>query len=772
MAASSKRRAPRQTRAVGTTDPETPRLAKASQVDAEPSESPTSPDVRDFIRLAKERFQTTSDAEAATRRVQLEDLKFLEEDQWPSEVRRMRESDNRPCLEIDRLTQPIKQVTNQQRTARPAIQVNPVDDDADLETAEVFQGIIRHIESNSDAEIAYTTAGAYQAKIGRGCWRILTEYVPDSFDQEIKIKRILNPFTVYVDPACQEFDRSDARFAFIIEDVPKEEYRRRFPGSELASLTEFSSIGDTIPGWASPDGPIRIAEYYYFETTAETIHDVVLTAPGQIARPMIVRDADLGKLHEQAQAGGAMVEIRGQRTQDKKRLKWALINAIEVLDGDDDKTGGRDVDGDYIPIVFVVGDEVNVDGKTDYRGIVRKAKDSQRTINYMNSAMVESVGLAPKAPFVIAEGQDEGYEQQWEQANVRNFSSLKYVPVSIDGHLAPAPQRQSVEPPIAAISKTLDTMENGLRATTGYLDQQSREMGPEQSGKAILARQRQSEMGNSDYMDNLGRSVKFTGRILINLIPYVYDAPRTVRIIGMDNQPMKVMVHGAGKPPVVPPPTDPKDPKGVRGIYDLSAGKYDVTISVGTMESKRQEAVESMLELARVQPATAIAFADIMVGNMDFPGAKTVAERLKKMIPAQAQDDESQEQIPPQVQQQMAQMQAELQQLQQLNEQQSQELASDRAKVATDAATAKEKLESAERIAALQSETQVAIANAKIASDHGLATMSGQLELLLHRMEHLSGQIVSARGIEAEMLAPGERPQPPTEPMPEQQAGA
>ena len=222
---------------------------------------------RQFLALAMKRWRTIAETEAGNRQEMLEDLRFRASDQWPDTVKNNRQTDNRPCLTINRLPEFIRQVTNAQRQSRPAVKVSPVDSFGDIDTAEVFQGLIRHIENISNADVAYTQAGEHQTTMGRGYWRILTEYESDRSDkQQIRIKRIINPFSVYMDVACNEADMSDARYAFIVEDIPKEEFKIRWPDATFDSLTEFATMGDQGQDWL-PEGKIRVAEYFYTEYT-------------------------------------------------------------------------------------------------------------------------------------------------------------------------------------------------------------------------------------------------------------------------------------------------------------------------------------------------------------------------------------------------------------------------------------------------------------------------------------------------------------------------
>src|SRR5262245_5794322 len=524
-----------------------------------------------FLALAHARWKLAAEAESQSRRDSLDDLKFSIGEQWTDEIKQRRESKSRPGLTLNRLPQFIRQVTNNQRQQRPAIAVNPAGDGSSNDVAEVLRGMCRHIEVASDAEVAYDTAFEYMARTGRGFWRVLTKYCDDhSFDQEVVIEAA-DPFSVYTDPAAKKPDRSDARFKFIVEDMTHDEYRAQHPNSELASLTDMSSVGDRQPEWATKES-VRVAEYFYVETESATLEKNGMT-----------------------------------REVVRRKVKWAKINAIEILDE-------RDWPGQWIPVVEVTGDDLIVDGKRYTAGIVRDAKDPQRMYNYWNSAATEAVALAPKAPFIGVKGQFT--DPKWEYANVEKYAYLEAEPVDINGAPAPPPQRNAVEPPIGAMTRMILQADNDLKAIIGIYDPSLGAKQGDPSGKAILALQKQAEMGTSNYSDNLSRAIRFTGRILVDLIPKIYDAPRVQRIINPDQTIDHVGIYNSQSPAAQSlgdPPTMQQF-QAIEKIYDIGIGKYDVTVQVGpSYQSKRQEAVASMLELVKSNPTIFPVVGDLLV---------------------------------------------------------------------------------------------------------------------------------------------------------------
>lgn len=695
-----------------------------------------------FIRLARERFKESSDAEHDLRKDMLEDYRFYNSEQWPAHIKAARMLDERPCLTINRLPQFVRQVVNQARQAKPAIQVNPVDSGSDPDTAEVFQGICRHIEVQSKAHVAYSTANEHQAIMGRGYWRVLTEYAADdSFEQEIRIRRIPDPFTVYFDPNCSEPDYSDATYCFVISHVSRAAYVARYGEQAAFEAQAFASLGDHRALWHFGD-KIQIAEYFYIETTKERIADVI-SFPGteKQARITTLRSAIKPEhLVPDPVTKRPPAIIVAERDTLVRTVKWAVINGVQVLEGNKRRTGGRALPGRYIPVVPVLGEELIVDGKKNLRGMVRDAQSPQRAYNFWVSATTEKIALSTKAPIIAAVGQLDGHQAKWNSSNKRNYAYLEYNPIDAAGHLVPPPQRASYDPDVSALVVLTQQADRDLKSVLGMFDA-SQERSPEQSGKAILARQAQGEQGTSHFLDNLSRSIEHTGRILLDWIPVYYSQPRMLRIHGIDDIPSEVLIH-AGHPDAATQmlSDNPNLEKNIKSgrPFDLSVGRYDVTISVGpSYASRRQESVEAIIQLIHAYPALLPVVGDILMENMDWPGAKQLAPRLKRMVPPEARDpEEGEAEIPPEVRAQMQQLQQQLEaamialgEKDQIIETKAQELAAkgqiERMKVDADL-----------RMAEIKAQTEMAKTLAEINANKAMALLEAKLKEITQRLDH------------------------------------
>lgn len=670
-------------------------------------------ETRDFLAQALKRFKLAEEAESETRRLALDDLKFSLGEQWDGGIKSARQADGRPCLVINHLPKFIRQLVNEERQQRPAIHVNPVGDGATVESAEIMQGVVRHIERNSEAGTAYDHAFEMMVRTGFGYWRVHYDYVKDnSFEQEIFIQRIKNPFTVYFDPSATEADYSDAKWVFIVEEMAVADFKEKYPNAEAAT-SDLSSIGDKAPGWLTKES-IRIAEYFYVEEEKRTIY--------QLADGSIVAELPLDPVTQQPIAAAAIA----QREEVNQRVQWCKMTALDKLET-------TPWPGRWIPIVPVLGEDIDVDGKRYLSGLIRNAKDPQRMSNYWKSAATETIALAPKSPFILAEGQVEDYEKKWEEANVKNFAYLPYKPISASGQPVPPPQRQFAEPPVQAFGAMISGADSDLQDTMGIYLSSLGGPGPETSGRAIIAKKQQTNTSTYGFLDNLSRAIRHTGRIVLELVPKIYTMPRIQRIVNPDTSIDQVIIYNGQEQQQV---AQGMLSERIRKAIDVTAGRYDVTVSSGpSYQSKREEASASMVELLRVYPQAMNVMGDLLLRSMDWPGAQEMADRLKKLLPPQILSDD---QTDPKIQLMKAQ-----QQLQQAMQQI--ELMSKALNEMTEAMKSKKmELDSKERISAQEQQTKLILAELQANREAGLETLKAQLATISGRLEKLVGQPTEA----------------------------
>ena len=567
----------------------------------------------DPLKLCRERFKEAQEYWSEEYEDALEDIEFRAGKQWPTAYVTQREADKRPCLVVDKLNQYVRQIVNDGRQNRPSIKVRPVDSGSDIQTAEVFQGLIRHIEDRSGSDMAYDTAIDNAATCGYGYFKVVNEYARDNgFEQELAIKRVRNPLSIYIDPDSKEADGSDMKFAFEVEEMKKDDFKAKYPGK----IPEDFKVDSETSDWYEGD-KVRLARYWYVE---EKDRKLYLLQDGTTVEE---------EEYDALKAEGRSLEgfVADSRMIPKRTVWHALVSGKEYLEEPQEWVGK------YIPILVVYGNELDIEGKATHFGIIRQAKDAQRLYNYSRSAFAERVALSPKAPWVAAEGQVEHHSEEWETANVKNHSVLRYNPISIAGKVVAPPQRQPAADIPSGFAQDMQISEHDIEASVGMYRASLGAPSNERSGKAILARQKEGDTGTFHYHDNLNRAIRHCGRILVDLIPKIYDTARVVRILGYDGTPDQVQIS-----PDIPTASQKN---GTQNIYNLGVGTYDVTISTGpSYNTLRMEAAESMMQLIQANPDLMSVIGDVFVKNMDWPGAEEISERLKIMLPPQIQQAE------------------------------------------------------------------------------------------------------------------------------------
>lgn len=597
-------------------------------------------DDRKILEIAKKRYALALDRDRAGRAERLDDLRFsVLLEQWPQEVKNARENDPngaRPCLVVDKVNQYIKQVVNDIRQNRPGIKVRGVNDEADAEVAEVIQGVTRHIEDYSRASQAYDWAAELAVRTGLGYFRIITEYSgQDSFDQNICIKRVVDSDSV-VTGEYTEPDGSDMQYAFIVEPMTLEDFEANYPNAETIDFDtdkEYEWFGEER---------VLVAEYIYLEKRTENL--------------LFLEDGTVrleSQYWEEAKASGMTpMPVLKTRQTTVNQCKWVKMNGKEILEK-------KDFPSRFIPVFPVIGDEGYVDGKRILKGLVRPAKDPQRLYNYVRSAFTEAVALAPKAPYIAADGQIEDFPE-WEDANTKNYSVLRYKPVSVNGTVVGPPQRQQFAGVPTGLQQDMQLAEHDIQAALGMYNASLGERSNEKSGKAILARQKEGDTATFHYSDNLARTIQHAGRVIVEMIPVIFDTQRVLRIIGEDGSEDYAAVNPE-QPQAVVEQVD--DSGKIKKIYNLGVGKYDVTVTVGpSYNTKRMEAADAMTQILQGNSELMNIIGDLYFKALDMPFSEEIAKRMKKMLPPQIQDDEDgQAEIPPQVQAAMNQLQRQLQ---------------------------------------------------------------------------------------------------------------
>lgn len=689
----------------------------------------------DFIIDAIRRWHVIETSDRENRDQQQFSQRFYAGEQWDDDILERRRTSKRPVITINRLPEPVRHVTNAQRRERPRINILPIDSGADVRTAEMLQGLIRSIENNSNASAAYFTAGENAAISGRGWIRVMRRYVNPrvTLDQELAIKRVRFPFSIYMDTGTEELDGRDARYAFAVEDVPEDEFKERWPHAKFTSTRAFASYHHIPERWNLYEKHIRVAEYYYVKYDEQTVR-VASLPDGRIVQA----EGKRGGLPR-----GAKV-LHTHRLRQRKVYR-ALISGAEVLEGNDNLTGGKLEPGQWIPIVPVIGEEriATREGRIHQVGIVHDAVDGQRTFNWTKATLLETSMLAPRTPFVIEEGQLEGYASLWKSAHQENYAYLPYKKVlDGSGRAIPPPGRPQSAPAISDMIQLVAQADEDLKSTTRRHDASLGQRGPQESGRAIKQRQDQDEHANFNYIDNLAFSIQHVGRILVDQIPFVYNTARIERILGEDevtSERIQIQPGFAELPEMQREQVQANLPPGIDGIFDIGMARYDVTIETGPgYSTRRQHAADVMQDLFKAVPSLFAEAGDLLVHFLDVPGGRKLMERLKYQIalrgglPPEGPDGHE---LPPEIAATFRRMQQQMEELKKKNQEMQQQIQTDQVKSQARLQERSMDIESRERVAGQKAQADMAKVQADLAGKTQIEQLKAHLQQMLKMVE-------------------------------------
>jgi hypothetical protein len=578
-----------------------------------------SPDDR-ILQEARDRFKRCQDWEQEFRKLYVEDVKFANGDsdngyQWPNDLKRDRDVNQRPSLTINKVAQHVLQITNDARQNKPSVVIKPAGEEVSYKSAQVYEGLVREIERRSKAQAIYDDATESQVEGGIAYWRVITEYVDeDTFDQQITIAPVRDHMNVYVDPDIKQKDGSDAKFAFVYEELPEDEWKRQHPGSD-AQVSQTTTL-DEHTDWVRKDN-IRVAEYYRI---VETKDELIFMRDEFGASAKFKRSEMPPKLAKLI-ADGADVK---RRPLIRRKLEWYKIAGDEIVER-------RELPGKYIPIVRLPGREKVIEGKLERKGHVRTLKDPQRMWNYNSSGQVEYGALATKTPWVVAAQAVEGNEREWANANRLNAAYLPYKHKDEDGDPIPPPVRPEAPGASPAFIEGMRIAGMELEMASGQYQAQMGAPSNERSGRAIAERQRQGDNATYHFIDALGVAIEHTGRIIIDLVPHIYDTARVIQILAKDGTQTKIHIQ----PDAETAFEEQKEQEEVRAIFNPNVGKYSVEADIGPAYStQRQETWNAFVQITAQNPEIINILGDLMYLAADFPLADKIAERFKRQIQA------------------------------------------------------------------------------------------------------------------------------------------
>lgn len=581
---------------------------------------------------AREDFKRADNWESDFRDLFIDDTKFCLADsdngwQWPADLKKDRDINKRPALTINKTAKHVDLVVNDMRKNKPSITVKPVGEDVSYKAAQIWEGLFRHIEYDSSAQTIYDDAATTQVEGGIGYVRVITEYTPPDFDkpetfnrQKIKIAPVKDALGVYMDPDIKQKDGSDARFGFVFESMPRTQFEKEYPDVELPSGS--TGVEESID-WVTNDD-VRVAEYYRLVDKKDEL--IYLEDDGGQAAMFKRSDvpAQFKSLLTRAERD------KSHRFQSRdfvtRQLEWYKIAGCEIVDR-------RLLPGQYIPIGRLPGKERIVEGKLVRKGLVRDLKDAQRMYNYNTSGQVEYGALATKTPWIVPVEAFDGNEQAWEDSNKKNAAYLTYRSWDEEGNQIPPPQRPQPPGESPAFITGMQIADRELMMASGQYQSEQGQPGNEKSGKAINARQHQSETANFHFADMQAMMIAHLGRIILDLAPHIYDTEQVLKIQAKDYSISEIHVQPEQDEAML----EQKDKKGdeeiTRVFFNLKKGRYLVQADMGpAYATQRQEAWNAFIQIVTQSPELISEIGDLMFMSADFPLADKIAERIKRKI--------------------------------------------------------------------------------------------------------------------------------------------
>jgi hypothetical protein len=679
---------------------------------------------REIFDEARMRLKQSEDAEGDNRTRALTAIAFRNGQQWPDDIYNQRANvEKRPTLTINHTNTFCVRLKNQLRQQRPRIKAHPAGGGSRIEDAEAVTGVIRSIETQSNASVAYDQGVEAAIDGGWGYWRIVADYIAeDSFDQELLIKPVMNTFTIYDDPMSVMPAGEDRKWLLITEEMSRKDYKAKYPKADNAEWQAAGAGDQPYTGWESKTR-IRLAEYYRIHEVKDVLIMMNDGTPWMKSQLPDEQTMILSNFVPARDGMGNTIE----RPTTRRQVQWFRINGNKVVDK-------RDLPGHYIPVIRCEGNKTILNGKVIRKGMVEDLMDPARMFNYWRSSETERYALSPKAPWLMAEGQDEGHESEWTDANTRSYSRLVYKPVTgPDGQtLLPPPIRQNPTQIEAGFAQAAQSAQLDLMSVAGMQPEnpelQAKVIG---GNKYLQRRQGMQDLTHFQYYDNQTYSIMWTGIILLDLIPHYYDTQRMQRIIGEDGVPKMVEIN------------NPEGSAAYRIKTNLEMGRYDVVMDTGPgYQTKREEGTEALLGLLGTplgEPITKVA-SDLVVRGMDFYGADDVADRLAPTTPEGM--EQAMEGLPKQAKAIITGMQAQIQQLTQLTQQQALEIkygiSKEEIKQKGESMRTAADLETRDQIAARSDDTKLKIAEIGGVVRKDVAEIGAAAQLLNSQMESAS----------------------------------
>lgn len=507
-----------------------------------------------------------------------------------------------PRYTFDLISPVVDQIAGEIEQADFDIQIRPSGGEASKENAKLLDGLIRNIETMSNASDIFNDAGRNMVTGGLDGWEVKQKRVDDdSFDQDLVIEPVANWLdSVWFGPHTRK-DASDSKYGFKLEAFTRQDYDERWPKGSGQSV---GSDRTTNAYWKRDD--IVIVGQLYHITLVPRV--LVKTSRGRV-----FTEKEVAPVEDELAAQGETVIDR--RTVNKKVVKSHLF------DGGDWLNKEQETAFNFVPLIPTYGNFKILESVLLYRGVVAKLMDSGRVFNYAKSREIGEGALGPRSKYWLTAKQTAGHSDTLATLNTNTDPVQEFNPDPENPgtpQLSPGPQ---VNQGLRTIGEDMRTV---VGQTAGLFAANMGDNPGLQSGVAIEKLQDKGNTGTIKYFSAQEAAICHTARILIDAIPRVYSEERQVRILREDGSFDMTTVNQKV--------LDQQTLKQVT-LNDLSRGKYDVTCSSGpSFQNRQQETVSAILELAQVDPDIIQTGGDVLLNNIDAPGVDLIADRKREQL--------------------------------------------------------------------------------------------------------------------------------------------
>jgi len=572
---------------------------KAHKEIAAPSDFETA---EEFVTHVRKLYQDDVDADQHNREPAIEDAEFFAGKQWDDKIRARRELKRKPVLTVNRTVAYVGQIVGNRRMNETVIKVLP-ESGGKKEVAITRQGLIRNIEKTNKAGRAYDTALQNATIGGIGNFGVRLDYATnDVFDQDIKIDEYPDAFSIVWDRLRIDKTGRDANHVFKVETMPRTVFEDKYPGFQAEDMTDDVNISSSgAGGWFTADD-VRVVEFWRMRYRKKWL---ALTADNRV----------ITITEDEAEAAGENPNIAKHPADGSPYIRLAEIPYAEkyVMNGSAILAGPYELPISRLPFFRVPGWEITIAGKTHRFGLLRFLKDPQRLHNYWRSTIAEKLMMTPRARWVASDGAVAGRETQWRNAHLSDDPLLIW-----NGDSGQAPvYTQPAQLEVALIQESNMSVQD-MRDVSNLHEAAMGQTSNEVSGKAIVARQRVSDVGTIVYHDNTNDAISEAGEVINELIPVAFDTARTIRTLDPNDKENFVRIN------------DPTDPES----QDISIGRYSTAIVTGpNVVTRRIEAQESMNAIFNAAPQAMASTLDLYVKTQDWPGSDEFAKRIRKTLP-------------------------------------------------------------------------------------------------------------------------------------------